>query len=655
MKSEFLLRFCFILGVNVVLSIVHGSVWGKKTLKDETVWPIMIPRPLGTAQKQDCHSVNNPILHDQGVKRMQSPENGTGKGKSFIPGKGNRMKIQKFGKWLSACLSALVLMAAPMSGLNPVIAKAESTNAAKKPVVLVVMDGVGESSDELGNMVMKASTPTLDMLKANDPYRTLRAHGTAVGMPTDEDMGNSEVGHNALGCGQIYAQGARLVNESIENGRIYTSDTWKDLISGVKDARGTLHFIGLLSDGNVHSHISHLLAMLKEAKAEGVERVRVHILLDGRDVPATSALEYVDQLEETLTALNDDSFDGRIASGGGRMVVTMDRYQANWEMVREGWDLHVHGQGRQFASAREAIETFRKETPDIIDQNLPGFVIAEDGKPVGAMADGDSVILFNFRGDRALELSMAFDGDASFDKFDRGQVPKVRYAGMLEYDRDEHIPKNYLVNPPQFSHTLTELLVENGVNEYACSETQKFGHVTYFWNGNRSEKFSEELETWEEVPSDVRPYEEAPWMKAAEITDRVIAAIASGRYGFIRCNLANGDMVGHTGNLEATEIAVETVDLCLGRILKACDENGCILVVTADHGNCEKMLEVNKKGEITARTAHSVNPVPFIIHDKDARHELDTESAYGLANVAPTVAQLLGIKGYDNWEKSMLK
>ena len=525
----------------------------------------------------------------------------------------------------------------------------------KKPVVLVVMDGVGESNEELGNMVMKATTPTLDALKANDPFRVIKAHGTAVGLPSDDDMGNSEVGHNALGCGQIYSQGAKLVNESIESGKIYASETWKALVAGVKASGGALHFIGLLSDGNVHSNIGHLLAMLKEAKAEGVGKARVHILLDGRDVPATSALEYVDQLEETIANLKDASYDVRIASGGGRMQITMDRYQANWSMVKAGWDIHVHGEGRAFGSAREAIETYRNEQPGVIDQDLPGFVVAENGKPVGAMQDGDSVILFNFRGDRALELSMAFDGDASFDKFDRGAVPKVLYAGMLEYDGDLHIPHKYLVNPPQIRNTLTELLVENGINEYACSETQKYGHVTYFWNGNRSEKFSEELETWQEVPSDVRSFDECPWMKGTEITDLVIAAIESGKYGFIRCNFPNGDMVGHTGNLYATEIAVETVDLCLTRILKACDEHNCILVVTADHGNSDQMLEKNKKGVVSVRTAHSLRPVPFIIHDKDARHEMDTESPFGLANVAPTVVELLGLKPYDCWEKSMLK
>ncbi len=537
--------------------------------------------------------------------------------------------------------------------INQCLRQETETGNRTPKVVLVVMDGVGETPDELGNMVKKATTPTLDELKATCPFRCIKAHGTAVGLPSDDDMGNSEVGHNALGCGQVYSQGAKLVNESIESGVIFESKTWKDLIDSVVSDGKTLHFLGLLSDGNVHSNIRHLLAMMKKAAEEGAKKERIHILLDGRDVPATSAPQYVDMLETTIVELRNNGIDAKIASGGGRMKITMDRYQANWDMVKAGWDVHVHGEGRQFPDAKQAIETLREET-GAIDQDLPAFVIAEDGKPVGKMEDGDSVILFNFRGDRALEISMAFDGDESFDKFDRGAKPKVNYAGMLEYDGDLKIPHRYLVNPPQIRETLTELLIENGIREYAVSETQKYGHVTYFWNGNRSEKFSEEFEDYCEIPSDVRSFDECPWMKATEIADKVIAAIESGKYGFIRCNFPNGDMVGHTGNLQATEIAVESVDLELARIKKACEEADCILVVTADHGNSDQMLEKNKKGTIEVRTAHSLNPVPFIIYEKGARHELK-EGSFGLANVAPTVAELLRLKPFSGWEESMLK
>lgn len=515
------------------------------------------------------------------------------------------------------------------------------------------MDGVGFSKTGLGDAVALANTPTLDELLKTCPNTRLKAHGDAVGLPSDEDMGNSEVGHNALGCGQIYSQGAKLVNESIESGRLYNSDTWKEVVENVKAKGSALHFIGLLSDGNVHSNISHLEAMLTEAKREGVKTVRVHVLLDGRDVPATSALIYVDRLEQKLAELNDAAFDAKIASGGGRMKITMDRYKADWGMVESGWNTHVRGEGRQFASAKEAIETYRAENPGVIDQDLPPFVIAENGQPVGTVCDGDSVVLYNFRGDRAIELSMAFDDD-DFPYFDRGKRPDVIYAGMLQYDGDLKLPKRYLVSPPEIKNTLTELLVANGLNEFAVSETQKFGHVTYFWNGNKSGKFSEELETYLEIPSDTVSFDERPWMKSAEITDAVIDAMESGQYDFIRCNYPNGDMVGHTGSLDATITAVAAVDLGLARVLKAADRlGGYTVLITADHGNSDEMLEKNKKGEIQVRTAHSLNPVPFIIYSKE-KHELK-DGAFGLANVAPTVAELLGLTPHESWQPSMLK
>ncbi len=521
-----------------------------------------------------------------------------------------------------------------------------------RQVVLVVMDGIGQSVTGLGDAVTMANTPTLDKLLAECPHTYLRAHGTAVGLPSDEDMGNSEVGHNALGCGQVYSQGAKLVGESISSGTIFSSKAYVELKDNVVANSSTLHFIGLLSDGNVHSNISHLIDLLKGAKRDGVKKARIHILLDGRDVPATSALTYVDQLESVLSELNDDNFDGRIASGGGRMKVTMDRYCANWDMVREGFYTHVYGKGNQYASATEAIESARKATPGIIDQDLPAFVIAENGKPVGAMQDGDSVILFNFRGDRAIEISRAFD-DESFAEFDRGDMPKVMYAGMLEYDGDLKIPSRFLVEPPCIKNTLSEFLVNNGVSQFAVSETQKYGHVTYFWNGNRSEKFSDTMETFVEIPSDKVSFDERPWMKSAEVTDEVIKAIESNKYGFIRCNYPNGDMVGHTGNLEATIVGVEAVDLGLTRLIKAIDAANAILLITADHGNADEMLEKNKKGIVSARTAHSLNKVPFIIYNADV--EVKEGDSFGLSNVAATVADLMGLTPPACWDASLIK
>ena len=513
------------------------------------------------------------------------------------------------------------------------------------------MDGVGISDKEYGNAVAAAYKPTLDSLMASYPWTKIKAHGTAVGLPTDDDMGNSEVGHNALGCGQVYSQGAKLVNESIESGSMYTSDIWKKLVSNCKENNSTFHFLGLLSDGNVHSHIKHLLSMIARAKQDGVKKCRIHILLDGRDVPATSGMTYIKELEDKLAELNDADFDGKIASGGGRMKITMDRYEANWDMVKLGWETHVLGQGRQFASAAEAYETLRTET-GAIDQDLPPFVIAENGKPVGTVEDGDSVVFFNFRGDRSIEISRAFTEGADFDKFDRVRVPKTLYAGMLQYDGDLKIPENFLVAPPAIKNTLTEALVKAGIKEYAVSETQKYGHVTYFWNGNRSEKFSEELEDYDEVDSDTVPFEQRPWMKAAEVTDKLIEAIYSGKYGFIRCNYPNGDMVGHTGVLSAVITAMEAVDAGLARVKEAADKYGYTLLVTADHGNADQMLET-KKGKTSVRTAHSLNPVPFIIYDPDNKYEIK-DGHYGLANVAPTIVTMMGLETPDCWQPSMI-
>ncbi|MDE6196061.1 MAG: 2,3-bisphosphoglycerate-independent phosphoglycerate mutase [Erysipelotrichaceae bacterium] len=521
----------------------------------------------------------------------------------------------------------------------------------KRPVVLVVMDGVGFRDETYGNAVKNAHKPTLDALWESCPHATIKAHGLAVGLPSDDDMGNSEVGHNALGCGQIYSQGAKLVNESIESGEIFESETWHALVKNCKD--GKMHFIGLLSDGNIHSHIKHLEALLARAKEEGVREVRVHALLDGRDVPETSALEYVDRIERFMEELNDENFYGCIASGGGRMNITMDRYEANWAMVEKGWRAHVLGDARQFSSATEAIETYRKES-GVVDQDLPAFVVAKDNKPVGTIEDGDSVILFNFRGDRAQEICLAFDNE-QFDKFDRVRVPKVMYAGMLQYDADLNIPHHFLTFPPKIKNTLSEQLVKHNIRQYAISETQKYGHVTYFWNGNRSEKFSEQLEDFVEIKSDIVPFEQRPWMKAAEITDVLIAAIESGNYDFLRTNFPNGDMVGHTGDYAATLIGVEAVDLMLKRIKKAVDSVNGILVVTADHGNADQMYE-KKKSEsdapVKSKTSHTLSKVPFIVYGADVEFK---DGEFGLSNVAATVADLLEVEPNPAWNESIIK
>ena len=527
--------------------------------------------------------------------------------------------------------------------------------APEGPVVTIVMDGVGLGLGDVGDAVSQANTPNLDTLRALPSFTSLLAHGTAVGMPSDADMGNSEVGHNALGAGRILEQGAKLVNAALASGALFRGPVWREAVATVMASGEPLHFIGLLSDGNVHSHIDHLVAMLREAATEGVPRVRVHVLLDGRDVPGRSALIYVDRLEAVLAELSQDGRDYRIASGGGRMVVTMDRYESDWNMVARGWQLHVRGEGRRFPGVRAAVEALYKET-GLDDQNLPGFVIADAMGPVGPIRDGAAVILFNFRGDRALELTRAFEQE-QFTAFARGERPRVVFAGMTQYDGDLHLPQKYLVAPPAIAGTMGELLALAGVSQLAISETHKFGHVTYFWNGNRSEPFDPRLETYIEIPSDLSPLEQRPWMKAAEITDRLIAELDRLQPRFIRLNFANGDMVGHTGDLHATVLAVEAVDLCIGRILGAIRKRKGIAVITADHGNADQMFDRRPDGSLQVRTSHSLNRVPFAIVDPrepDFGPRLAPPAGAGLSNVAATCLELLGFAAPEGYRGSLL-
>jgi len=531
------------------------------------------------------------------------------------------------------------------------------------PVVIIVIDGYGLPKSDVGSAIAAARKPTLDRLVAGYPNIRLRAHGTAVGMPSDDDMGNSEVGHNAIGAGQVYSQGAALVANAIADGAIWQGEAWQQIVAGAKAGGGVIHFMGLFSDGNVHSHIDHLKAMVAQAKAEGVKAVRVHALLDGRDVPETSALDYVVPFEAFLAGISDAGFDARIASGGGRQNITMDRYDANWPMVEKGWHTHVLGEGQQFANATAAVNGLREQNPGTIDQDLPPFVIGDNGKAIGTIEDGDSVVFFNFRGDRAIEISRAFE-EAGFDRFDRVRVPKVTYAGMLQYDGDLKLPARFLVAPPAITDTMGEWFSKAGLKQFACSETQKFGHVTYFWNGNRSGKFAGE--TWQEVPSDVVPFEQRPWMKAAEIADAMIAALQGGEYRTLRCNFANGDMVGHTGNFRAATMAIEAVDLQLARILPVIDAMGGVALITADHGNADEMYEIDKKtkapaqnkdGSYKAKTAHTLNPVPLILYDNVSGGRLglkQTETA-GLSNLAATVANLVGLEKHAAWDESLLE
>lgn len=521
------------------------------------------------------------------------------------------------------------------------------------PVVTVIMDGVGIGPENESNGVYMAYTPVLDELLQGELVTRLKAHGTAVGLPSDDDMGNSEVGHNALGAGRVFAQGAKLVSEALKSGAAFTSKAWREVL-GRTAGGGTLHLIGLVSDGNVHSHVDHLYALLDQCVRDNILRVRVHGLIDGRDVGPRSALEYFTPLEQRLRELSVAGRDYRMASGGGRMITTMDRYNADWSVVERGWKAHVLGEGRYFSSACEAIQCCYDEDPAMTDQYMESFVVVEDGRPVGIMEDGDAVILFNFRGDRAIEISRAFD-EPELTEFDRQRIPDLFYAGIMQYDGDAHVPAHYIVEPPAIDRTLGEYLCAVGVPSYAISETQKFGHVTYFWNGNKSGYIDEALETYVEILSDRVTFDLRPWMKAAEITDQVIAAIASGSYKFIRLNLANGDMVGHTGVEISVRIAVETVDLSLKRILAALEKVGGVALITADHGNADCMW-TDKKGKRTAMVAHTRNPVPLIVKDYNRKNsfQLSRLEQPGLSNVAATICNLLGFEAPKDYDPSLL-
>ncbi|TVU36601.1 hypothetical protein EJB05_18540 [Eragrostis curvula] len=551
-----------------------------------------------------------------------------------------------------------------------------------KKVAVVVLDGWGEANPDEYNCIHVAQTPVMDSLKNGAPekWRLVKAHGTAVGLPSDDDMGNSEVGHNALGAGRIFAQGAKLVDSALASGKIFDGEGFKYIKESFDN--GTLHLIGLLSDGGVHSRLDQVQLLLKGASERGAKRIRVHILTDGRDVLDGSSVGFVETLENDLSQLREKGVDARIASGGGRMYVTMDRYENDWSVVKRGWDAQVLGEApHKFKNAVEAVKTLRAE-PGANDQYLPPFVIVdESGSAVGPIVDGDAVVTFNFRADRMTMLAKALEY-ADFDKFDRVRVPKIRYAGMLQYDGELLLPKRYLVSPPEIDRTSGEYLVKNGVRTFACRhghtdgtsfvdkviiETVKFGHVTFFWNGNRSGYFDESKEEYVEVPSDSGiTFNVKPKMKAVEIAEKARDALLSGKFDQVRVNLPNGDMVGHTGDIEATVVACKAADEAVKIILDAVEQVGGIYLVTADHGNAEDMVKRNKAGKplldksgaIQILTSHTLQPVPVAIGGPGlhpgVKFRSDVETP-GLANVAATVMNLHGFEAPADYEPTLIE
>lgn len=538
-----------------------------------------------------------------------------------------------------------------------------------KKLAVIVLDGWGEQIPDEYNAIFTAETPTMDSLKMGRPdtWRLVKAHGPAVGLPKEDDMGNSEVGHNALGAGRIFEQGAGLVDSALATGKLFEGSGFKYIQESFPE--GTLHLIGLLSDGGVHSRLDQVQGLLKGSAANGAKRIRVHFLTDGRDVLDGSSLGFVEDLEATLKELRDQGVDALIASGGGRMHVTMDRYENDWSVVKRGWDAQVLGEApHKFKSATEALKKLKEEDPKINDQYYPPFVIVDDkGNGVGPIVDGDAVVTFNFRADRMVMLAKALEWK-EFDKFDRVRFPKIKYAGMLQYDGELKLPAHYLVSPPEIDRTSGEYLVHNGISTFACSETVKFGHVTFFWNGNRSGQFSQTLEEYVEIPSDQGiTFNVHPEMKATLIAEKAREALLSGKFDTIRVNLPNGDMVGHTGDFEATVVACTAADKAVKIILDAVEQVGGIYLVTADHGNAEDMVKrhpkthapiLGKDGNLQILTSHTVHPVPIAIGGpglpENVRFRQDLPDG-GLANVAATTLNLLGFEAPADYEPSLVE
>ena len=538
------------------------------------------------------------------------------------------------------------------------------------PIVLAILDGVGLAPDGPGNAVSKARTSFLGRAAREYPHVALDASGEAVGLVAGQ-MGNSEVGHNTMGAGRAIKQGIARIEEAFATGEVFNSEAWKGAILRVLDKRGqdnldkssnswyngeidqrTLHFAGIFSDGGVHSHISHLEQMVAQAYRDGARRMRIHAIFDGRDVAPQAEPKYIQRFEAFVTQFPDA--DIKIASGGGRMTTVSDRYENDWRMVARGWDMMVNGEADYyFKSAEEAISILRRVHPGVQDQNLPAFVVVDnDEKPVGKIEKGDALIYFDFRADRAIEIAMAFTY-WDFPYFNRGNYTPddVYFAGMTEYNSDTHVPEHRLVEPVAINETLNRFLGERGVSQLAVSETVKFGHVTYYFNGNGYEKAAGEEHM--QIDSYTEPYETRPWMRTAEITDRVIAEMPN--YKFVRLNFPGGDMVGHTADMEATIVAMEAIDLSLARIAAKVDEIGGALVIVADHGNAEELLDANG----AKKTSHTTNKVPCIIYDNTVnkvKYQLAPVYNPGLANIAATMAVLLGQNDYpESWDTSLIE
>ncbi|MDQ6992273.1 MAG: 2,3-bisphosphoglycerate-independent phosphoglycerate mutase [Mariprofundus sp.] len=523
--------------------------------------------------------------------------------------------------------------------------------ATKGPVLLVIMDGWGIGTGGQEDAIALAETPVFDRLWADYAHTELMTHGDYVGLPSVKDMGGSEVGHLTMGAGLILDQGPTRINKAIKDGSFFESEALGKLLSIEQEQ--ALHLIGLLSDGNIHSHMLHFQTLINAAFERGVQHLYVHALLDGRDVGIQSAQQYVLALEDVFTEINGhQGFHYGFASGGGRERITMDR-DCDWNKVGAGWNLMVHGECEQrFPSMMAAITHFRKLDGELIDQDMPAFLIVDDADaPVGKISDGDAVVMVNFRADRAIEITQAFELDA-FDGFDRGRRPQCIYAGMMVYDEDRNLPALQLMGPTKVAEPFGKRILEMGIKQFRLTETQKYPHVTFFFNGGYRQPLDASMEDYILIPSDKGvSFADQPQMKSAEIAAKAVALIESGDYGFGLINFANADMVGHCGKIKPAIAAVEAVDRAVGTIIDALQACGGRALITADHGNAEEMQIHDKSGHVEASTKHSTNPVPCILFDPSFEgnyrlhqpHDGDGKALMpGLSHLAATLYAVMG-------------
>jgi 2,3-bisphosphoglycerate-independent phosphoglycerate mutase len=498
-----------------------------------------------------------------------------------------------------------------------------------KPVLLVVLDGWGIRAAREANAIAIAGPPNMDLLARDYPSAAIETSGLSVGLPEGQ-MGNSEVGHTNLGAGRIVYQDLVRINRAIEDGSFFKNDALLLACRRAKEAGGALHLMGLLSDGGVHSHADHLHACLELARREGVPRAFVHAFMDGRDVPPKSGLDAMAQLERRLA----ETGYGKVATVSGRYYA-MDR-DKRWDRVEQAYAAMVRGEGFRAGSGVVAMEASyaHGETDEFVK---PTVTVNGEGKPVGPVRDGDAIIFFNFRADRAREITRAL-ADPAFKEFDRKAVPALSaYVCMTEYDKTFGLPVAFA--PQDLTEIFPELVSRAGLKQLRTAETEKYAHVTFFFNGGRETVFPGEDRILVPSPRDVKTYDEKPEMSAREVTDKLVEAIGTRQHGFILVNYANPDMVGHTGLLDAAVAAVKVVDECVGRLWKAAQQAGMAMLVTADHGNCEMMTDP-ETGQ--PHTAHTLNPVPFILADPDLRGaKLRAKGV--LADVAPTALQVMGL------------